>query len=203
MSAAHFKNPIPAEKCFVVNSPYKQSTIKPKILKLNLMPYECKECKNQGFWGEKKLVLQLDHKNGDNTDNRLENLRFLCPNCHSQTDTFCRREPKTEHFCPCGARIRKRSKTCRKCLFTKMPEGKRFNTVINWPTNNELKKLVWTRPLKHIAKLLNCSIAAIQHHCQIAGIDRPTHGFWQKSQNKNAQSTHIREGETREPNLTA
>jgi hypothetical protein len=41
-------------------------------------------------WNGKTLVLQLDHENGDCTDNRLENLRFLCPNCHSQTETFCR-----------------------------------------------------------------------------------------------------------------
>jgi 5-methylcytosine-specific restriction endonuclease McrA len=37
----------------------------------------------------KSISLQLDHINGIRTDNRLENLRLLCPNCHSQTETFC------------------------------------------------------------------------------------------------------------------
>ena len=60
--------------------------------------YECAACKNEHFtkcddgvlmWNKKKIVLQLEHKNGNRTDNRLENLEFLCPNCHSQTQTFC------------------------------------------------------------------------------------------------------------------
>ena len=46
-------------------------------------------CGNNGTWNGKKLVLQLDHINGNNKDQRLMNLRFLCPNCHAQTDTFC------------------------------------------------------------------------------------------------------------------
>lgn len=41
-------------------------------------------------WQGKPLPLQLDHVNGDHIDNRLENLRILCANCHSQTDTWCR-----------------------------------------------------------------------------------------------------------------
>lgn len=40
-------------------------------------------------WKSKPLVLQMDHKNGNNKDARPENLRWLCPNCHSQTDTYC------------------------------------------------------------------------------------------------------------------
>jgi len=41
-------------------------------------------------WQGKKLVLQIEHKNGNPTDDRAENLEFICPNCHSQTDTYCR-----------------------------------------------------------------------------------------------------------------
>jgi hypothetical protein len=62
--------------------------IKKIILKENLLPYICSGCGNQGIWNGKPLNLQLEHKNGNNIDNRLENLEFLCPNCHTQTDTY-------------------------------------------------------------------------------------------------------------------
>lgn len=58
------------------------------IKKFNLIRYECQKCKNNGNWQGEKLTLQLDHINGVREDNRLKNLRFLCPNCHSQTVTF-------------------------------------------------------------------------------------------------------------------
>lgn len=45
-------------------------------------------CGNIGEWQGQKLVLQLDHINGKNNDHRIENLRFLCPNCHSITETY-------------------------------------------------------------------------------------------------------------------
>ena len=60
------------------------------VIKNNLINYICanKLCANPGFWNNKEIVLELDHINGKNMDNRLENLQFLCPNCHSTTLTF-------------------------------------------------------------------------------------------------------------------
>jgi hypothetical protein len=62
------------------------------ILCIGLYPYVCSECGQLPEWNGKPLVLQVDHINGDPTDNRPENLRFLCPNCHTQTDTFAGRK---------------------------------------------------------------------------------------------------------------
>lgn len=53
------------------------------------IPYSCSICGIGATWLEKPLTLEIDHINGRFNDNRLENLRYLCPNCHSQTETFC------------------------------------------------------------------------------------------------------------------
>lgn len=58
-----------------------------KLLKLG-RKYSCEECHLGETWNGKKITLHVDHINGINYDHRQENLRFLCPNCHSQTPTF-------------------------------------------------------------------------------------------------------------------
>jgi len=53
----------------------------------NYTKYECSICGQEPFWNGKELTLILDHINGVHTDDRLENLRWVCPNCNYQLDT--------------------------------------------------------------------------------------------------------------------
>jgi Zn finger protein HypA/HybF involved in hydrogenase expression len=84
------------EDVFCKNSTFPRQKIKNRIIKNNLLKYECSVCKNDGNWNGFKLSLHLDHVNGVNNDNRICNLRFLCPNCHSQTDTYGGKSNKKE-----------------------------------------------------------------------------------------------------------
>lgn len=79
---------------FKSNSLISRKYIKTRILRKSLLEYKCEECSIDPEWNGRKLVLQLDHINGINNDNRLCNLRFLCPNCHSQTHTYSRNKKK-------------------------------------------------------------------------------------------------------------
>ena len=72
----------------VKNSTYtNRHRLKIRLVSEGLMEYKC-ECGNTGQWNDKQLTLQLDHIDGDPCNHELTNLRFLCPNCHSQTETF-------------------------------------------------------------------------------------------------------------------
>jgi hypothetical protein len=81
-------------KCFtldeilVKNSTYTNTTnIKKKLFEAGLKENICEEC-GTNIWNNKPITLQLHHKDGDNTNNKLDNLKILCPNCHTQTDTY-------------------------------------------------------------------------------------------------------------------
>jgi predicted RNA-binding Zn-ribbon protein involved in translation (DUF1610 family) len=79
----------PIELILIENSPYQRCTAKRRIISENLIEYKCIFCGNEGEWMGKKMSLILDHKNGINNDHRLENLRFVCPNCNSTLETHC------------------------------------------------------------------------------------------------------------------
>lgn len=77
------------EEIFCNNSPAAQVVVKRRIIEDNLIEYVCRDCNNVGTWNNQQLVLQLEHCDGNSTNNTLSNLCFLCPNCHSQTKTYC------------------------------------------------------------------------------------------------------------------
>lgn len=81
---------IPLIKILVENSTYLNThTLKRRLLKEGLKFNKCEICDLESEWNHKPLIMQLDHINGTSNDNRIENLRMICPNCHSQTETFC------------------------------------------------------------------------------------------------------------------
>ncbi|MDB4314432.1 hypothetical protein N9955_00110 [bacterium] len=78
---------------FIENCPADIKTVKARFEK-HYPQENCSCCLIKNTWNGKSLNLHLDHINGINNDNRLNNLRWLCPNCHSQTETYTGRNKK-------------------------------------------------------------------------------------------------------------
>ena len=150
------------EELFSINS-VDRKYIKKIILQKNLIPYECstENCKIQTWFG-KNLSLHLDHINGINNDNRLENLRFLCPNCHSLTETYCikkkNNDPNTKkyNFCKdCNAHINQLSNYCRNCV-------KNHKTTIKWPSDQILITMVKQSNYTKVGVILGVSANSVK-----------------------------------------
>lgn len=94
ISKAILANTIPIENILIENSTYQTSKLSKRLRKEKLLEYQCLHCGMGDIWNGKSITLHLDHINGVNNDHRIENLCFLCPNCHSQTSTYCGRNAK-------------------------------------------------------------------------------------------------------------
>lgn len=90
------KGEVDFNKHFIENSSTDRQTIRRYIIKYGLIEYKCAVCENPGEWRGESLALDLDHINGVSNDHRLENLRYLCPNCHALTPTYRGRKNKKE-----------------------------------------------------------------------------------------------------------
>lgn len=80
--------PLPLEMLLVENCRHSRKTLKKRLLVNGVFENKCSICGLDGMWNGKKLVMRLDHINGVNDDNRIDNLRMVCPNCDSQLETF-------------------------------------------------------------------------------------------------------------------
>ena len=93
-------NKYPLEEIFANKYPiYPTGTLKKRLIKEGILEYKCVLCGNPGSHNGYPLTLQLDHVNGVNNDHRLENVRLLCPNCHTQQDTYAgKNKPRRERI---------------------------------------------------------------------------------------------------------
>lgn len=125
----------------IQNSSYNRGRLKDRLYKEGLKKRICELCGQDEMWKGKKISLILDHKNGINNDNRLENLRIVCPNCNAGLDTHCGKNIKTPNKdkkikkCNCGEVISKRSSQCPECYNLSRRKVER-------PTKEELLKMI-------------------------------------------------------------
>ena len=99
----------------------KSSYLKDLLFKYGLKQNKCEVC-GISEWQGNSINCQLHHIDGDNTNNCIENLQILCPNCHSQTDSYCSgwKKQHTKTFClSCGKEISKNATYCIKCFHKK------------------------------------------------------------------------------------
>lgn len=179
-------------KDFYVSSVF----LKKKLLSLNLIEKRCyaANCIITESWLGMPLTLQLDHINGDCSDNRIENLRLLCPNCHSQTVTYSGRNQKfklssnminfnndeqkylknfKEKCFTCNGFVSKtnKSKRCSSCFKNDLRK-KRLELI------EKVKPLLGKEPLILIAKKYNMSGNALKKNLVKEGIDYPKKEYW-------------------------
>lgn len=126
---------------------WKSYGIKKKLIKFQLKDNRCEICNLGPCWNNNELSLQLDHINGNSLDNRLENLRILCPNCHSQTSTFS------------GKKNRKRNN---KKGYAAPRYSMSRPTKIDWPDVDILVKMVEETSYLAVGRQLGVSDNAIR-----------------------------------------
>lgn len=160
---------IPLNEILVENRPYKSQDLKKRLIKEGLKEDKCELCGCSNEWNGKLLILQLDHINGNHSDNRLENLRIVCPNCHSQTETFSNKRNKKRNYCvDCGCEISLRSTRCNTCAakyknsFKVKPEDR--------PSKEELFELIKNNPFTKIGEMYGVKDNTIRKWCKNYGL---------------------------------
>ena len=147
-----------------------RSHVKEYIIKHNLIKYECSNCGCDGHWLNGVISLELHHINGINNDNRLENLTFLCPNCHALTENYGNKQIKYEkkkYYCPiCFSEMNRNSNICKSC---KNLSQQKFSI-----TREELKEKIRIFSWCELGRQYGVSDTAIKKRCKVFNLPTTT-----------------------------
>lgn len=155
------------ENIFTINSTADQSVLRRWYISGQYSDYICAICGQEPFWNGKKMSLILDHINGVNNDDRLENLRWVCPNCNQQLDTTNGKNKKiyeknTNRCVDCGKPIFKQSIRCLECNI----KYRNNEAPPKQVSREELKNLIRTTSFTQIGRRYDVSDNAVRKWCE-------------------------------------
>jgi hypothetical protein len=170
------------ENVFIKDSTASQSVLRKWYLKGKYTPYICSICGREPIWKGKELTLILDHINGKNHDDRIENLRWVCPNCNQQLDTtngknikILKRQKsnyyksKKNNYCiECGKEISRSATRCSECV----NRAKKIPLEYMPITREELKKLIRTTSFTTIGNNYRVTDNTIRKWCDKFNLPR-------------------------------
>lgn len=142
---------------------YNTRDLKKRLIREGLLNEQCAKCGLGPEWEGVPLSLQLDHINGDPSDNQLYNLRILCPNCHSQTQTYKKggqsryqRTVSINTCRTCNKAISPKALQCKICSSGDQP------TKVKWPPTSTLVELVQSTSYVEVGRRLGVSDNAVR-----------------------------------------
>lgn len=188
------------EDIFKEDSSVSAGLLRKQTLFHRILPYVCAtdNCLSNltpGMWNDKPMIYELDHINGNRNDNRIENLRFLCSICHTQTETFKSKNLKKSlrrvpYYCDCGKEKNKNSLRCKNCsVLIRAYDSVREQELAGYKlkplkfevSKEELEKLLAEMPMTKIGEMFNVSDNAIKKRAKKLGIELLSRrGHWAK-----------------------